>query len=140
MVVLLTGKLDDIHLQLVDSAESVEGSLALKNGCICCTINEDLEVVLDKIVVSRGHELDYILLETSGISDPEPIVYTVNHGRVAERCFVDAVVTVVNADMAEHDVSSTEVCANRGCGVCMTATIVDDEVLAADGSKPDSLC
>ena len=59
--------------ELIVSADA--DMLELENGCICCSINNDF---LDAIfrVLNRDRKLDYLVVETSGVSDPLPVVLT----------------------------------------------------------------
>src|ERR1700750_2569472 len=57
--------------QLVIGAE--EEILELNNGCICCTVRGDLTRAVGKLV-SRGRALDHILIETTGLADPAPVI------------------------------------------------------------------
>jgi len=49
--------------------------VALSNGCICCTLREDLFVEIAKLA-SKPDGLDHILIESSGISEPLPVAET----------------------------------------------------------------
>jgi G3E family GTPase len=78
---------------------SADGDMVeLENGCICCSINNDF---LDAIfrVLDRGRRLDYLVVETSGVSDPLPVVLTFLRSELRDRVRVDAIITV--ADVAD---------------------------------------
>ena len=47
----------------------------LSNGCICCTLREDLFSALSQLAAQRA-DLDYVLIESSGISEPMPVAET----------------------------------------------------------------
>src|SRR5262249_35194097 len=66
------------------------------NGCICCSINNDF---LDAIfrVLNRDRRLDYLVVETSGVSDPLPVVLTFLRSELRDRVRVDAIITVADA-------------------------------------------
>lgn len=53
----------------IDASQMFE----LKNGCICCTINDEYELALKELAV-RFPEVDHLLIETSGIADPAPVI------------------------------------------------------------------
>ncbi len=64
-----------INLDAETITQAGGDTIALTNGCICCTMEDDLFVVLDK-VLSRAERPDHILVEASGIADPAAIAAT----------------------------------------------------------------
>ena len=68
-----------------------EKLVELQNGCICCTLREDLMIEVEKLV--GAGDIDYILIESSGISEPIPVAQTftyvdeslgINHQNIAD--------------------------------------------------------
>jgi len=98
------------HL-LVESA--IENTLLLENGCICCSIRGDLvDTLLDLFRKADSGEIprfDRILIETTGIADPVPIVRTLDSDpAAADRCRLDLVVTLLDGvqglrQISDHD-------------------------------------
>ncbi len=84
----------DIDSQLLESIE--EGMVQLSNGCICCTINEDLVAAVFKMLISE-EKIDYLVIETSGIADPVPIMATLNNSDLRGLTRLDALVGIVDA-------------------------------------------
>jgi cobalamin biosynthesis protein CobW len=74
---------------------SEEDIVELANGCICCTVADDFVPALDKIL-SRGTRVDHILIETSGLALPKPLVQAFQWPAVRNRVTVDSVVAVVD--------------------------------------------
>ena len=68
----------------------------LANGCICCTVQEEFHPVLRQLI-ERRDEIDHILIETSGLALPKPLVQAFNWPDIKTFCTVDAVITVVDA-------------------------------------------
>lgn len=68
----------------------------LANGCLCCTVQEEFFPVMRELVARRG-ELDHILIETSGLALPKPLVQAFNWPEIRTACTVDAVITVVDS-------------------------------------------
>lgn len=68
----------------------------LANGCICCTVQEEFHPVLRQLI-ERRDEIDHILIETSGLALPKPLVQAFNWPDIKTHCTVDAVVTVIDA-------------------------------------------
>lgn len=84
----------NIDAQLVVDVDEAEETINLSNGCICCTIRGDLvKAVLD--LVERDDPPEYIIIETSGVSDPIDVVLTL---RAINRIAIDSVVTVIDAE------------------------------------------
>lgn len=84
-----------IDHQLVISAD--EELFEMNNGCICCTVRGDLIRVLSRLM-RRRDKLDAILVETTGLADPGPVVQTFfADDEIKERLSLDAIVTVVDS-------------------------------------------
>lgn len=90
----------NIDAALIEKGGNVkmDGSLVpLSNGCICCTLKDDLiQQILDLIAACR---YDYILIEASGICEPMPIAQAITLGDevMPTVCRLDGIVTVVDA-------------------------------------------
>ncbi len=69
----------------------------LNNGCICCTINEDLVKTVHKIL-ERKEKLDYLIVETTGVADPLPIAVTFLSTELRGKTRLDSIITVVDCD------------------------------------------
>ncbi|MBV9113039.1 MAG: GTP-binding protein [Hyphomicrobiales bacterium] len=83
--------------------EGVEGEMvALSSGCLCCTIRGELVGALEDLLRRRDNgrirPFDRLLIETTGLADPAPILNTLMlHPYLSRRFTIDAVVTVVDA-------------------------------------------
>lgn len=76
-------------------AEGDNGIYELANGCICCTVEEEfLPVMLE--LIERRDDIDHILIETSGLAIPKPLVQAFNWPEIKKHCTVDAVITVID--------------------------------------------
>ncbi|GAA5164353.1 GTP-binding protein [Viridibacterium curvum] len=78
-----------------------EQVLVMNNGCICCTVRDDLVRILGELAEKRAAgalDFERVLIETTGLADPAPVAQTffVDPG-VAEHYRLDAVITVVDA-------------------------------------------
>jgi G3E family GTPase len=68
----------------------------MDNGCVCCSVRGDLVRTLGQLT-KRRHEFDAILLETTGLADPAPIVYTVQtNSKMSENYFIDSIVCLAD--------------------------------------------
>lgn len=74
---------------------SQNGIYELANGCICCTVEEEFLPVMQQLV-ERRNDIDHILIETSGLALPKPLVQAFNWPGIKEYCTVDAVITMVD--------------------------------------------
>ena len=73
-----------------------DNMVELNNGCICCTINEDLVNAVYK-VLERQENLDYLVVETTGLADPLPVAMTFLGTELRDLTRLDSIVTVVDA-------------------------------------------
>jgi len=71
----------------------------LANGCLCCTVQEEFFPVMRALAARRG-SVDHILIETSGLALPKPLVQAFNWPEIAAACTVDAVIAVVDSPAA----------------------------------------
>ncbi|EPK5824249.1 cobalamin biosynthesis protein CobW [Pseudomonas aeruginosa] len=79
------------------SEEEAQGRVfELANGCLCCTVQEEFFPVMRELVARRG-DLDQILIETSGLALPKPLVQAFQWPEIRNACTVDAVITVVDS-------------------------------------------
>ncbi|WP_025717426.1 GTP-binding protein [Paenibacillus sp. 1-18] len=94
-----------------------EKLVELSNGCICCTLREDLLLEVKKL--SEQGEFDYILIESTGISEPVPIAQTFTYIDeetgidLASLAKLDCMVIVVDANRFWHDFESGETLLDR---------------------------
>jgi cobalamin biosynthesis protein CobW len=80
----------------VDPACAHDDIVELTNGCICCTVADEFLPAMEKLL-SRQPPLDAIVIETSGLALPQPLLKAFAWPSVKTRATVDGVVTVVDA-------------------------------------------
>ncbi len=85
----------DCDAETAASAQGQEGIYELANGCICCTVEEEFLPVMQQLL-ERRDDLDHILIETSGLALPKPLVQAFNWPDIKQHCTVDAVITLVD--------------------------------------------
>ncbi len=100
-----------------------ESLVALQNGCICCTLRQDLIEQIHDIV--KQNKFDHIIIEASGICEPIPIAQTLNFltesfvaNNMPKYCELDAVVSVVD---------TLRMVQEFGCGDELVKKDIDDE-------------
>lgn len=74
-----------------------EGMVELTNGCICCTINNDLVNAVYR-VLERPDKVDYLVVETTGLADPLPVALTFLGTDLRDLTRLDSIITVVDAE------------------------------------------
>jgi len=90
-------------------ADSQEQIIQMSNGCICCSIREDLRATLSDLAArKRRGELDFerVVIETTGLADPGPVAQTFfMDDEIAEAYLLDAIVTLVDAKHAAQQLN-----------------------------------
>ncbi|WP_066384181.1 CobW family GTP-binding protein [Anabaena sp. CA = ATCC 33047] len=96
-VAVLVNEFGDINIdsQLLVSLDA--GMMELSNGCICCTINDDLVDAVYR-VLEREERIDYLVIETTGVADPLPIILTFLGTELRDLTTLDSIITLVDAE------------------------------------------
>lgn len=82
---------------VAESMDAPEDLITMDNGCVCCSVRGDLVRTLGQLA-KRRKDFDAILLETTGLADPAPIVYTVQtNSKMSENYFIDSIVCLADA-------------------------------------------
>jgi G3E family GTPase len=84
-----------------------EDMVELNNGCICCTINEDLVNAVHK-VLARSEQIDYLVVETTGVADPLPVALTFLGTELRDVTRLDSIITLVDAANFSLDLFNSE--------------------------------
>lgn len=105
----------NIDSQLIQDggfSRTEEKLVELTNGCICCTLREDLMIEVEKL--AKQGDIDYIVIESTGISEPIPVAQTFTYIDeeigidLSQYCRLDAMITVVDAFRFWTDYESGE--------------------------------
>jgi len=93
-------------------ADTTEQILQLSNGCVCCTIREDLRSTLATLAEKRRKgELDFerVVIETTGLADPGPVAQTFfMDDEIAESYLLDSILTLVDAKHAQGQLDARQ--------------------------------
>ncbi|UCV16756.1 zinc metallochaperone GTPase ZigA [Quatrionicoccus australiensis] len=110
----------DVRLVAEGGAELLRGEekmVAMSNGCICCTLREDLLIEITRL--AREGRFDYLLIESTGIAEPLPVAETFtfraeDDTSLSDIARLDTMVTVVDGYNFLRDYSSQDYIADRG--------------------------
>lgn len=111
----------NIDARLVEKEQTLsrteEKLVEMSNGCICCTLREDLMLEVERL--AKEERFDYLLIESTGISEPVPVAQTFsfvdeeNGIDLSRWAYIDTMVTVVDALNFPHDFGSSHTVADR---------------------------
>ncbi|WP_107312663.1 GTP-binding protein [Burkholderia metallica] len=144
-VAVIVNDMSDVNLDADDVRRNVElhrgddELVEMSNGCICCTLRADL---LERIsALARQRRFDYLLIESSGISEPMPVAETFafldrDGFSLSELARLDTLVTVVDGETFEARIASTQTVTND---VAQDARTPDDGDTAATRPLSDLL-
>jgi len=122
-----------------DQTCRAEDMIELANGCICCTVAEDFIPTMRQLL-SRPDRPDHIVIETSGLALPQPLIRAFNWPEIKSEVTIDGVVTVVDAAaLSEGRFAANEaaVDAQRKSDVMLDhetplGELFEDQLIAAD--------
>lgn len=89
-----------------------ENMVELNNGCICCTINEDLVQAVYKIL-ERPEKIDYLVVETTGLADPLPVALTFLGTELRDMTRLDSIVTLVDCANFSLDLFNSQAASSQ---------------------------
>src|SRR6202040_3288423 len=102
-----------------------ENIVELANGCLCCTVADEFVPALDTILSLRP-AVEHIVIETSGLALPKPLVQAFHWPAIKSRVTVDGVVAVVDGAALAHGRVSTDLAALARQRAADTALDHDD--------------
>ena len=95
-----------LRFAVAESLDAPEDLITMDNGCVCCSVRGDLVRTLGQLA-KRRKDFHAILLETTGLADPAPIVYTVQtNSKMSENYYIDSIVCL--ADCKHLDIHLDE--------------------------------
>src|SRR6201986_2723663 len=127
----------DNHILVSDTKEQI---MQLSNGCVCCTIREDLRATLALLAERRRKgklNLERVVIETTGLADPGPVAQTFfMDDEVAETYLLDSVLTLVDAKHRETQLNHRQE-ARRQVGFADQIFFSKPDLV--DGAAPEAL-
>jgi G3E family GTPase len=115
--------------------ESKEQIVQMSNGCVCCTIREDLREALQLLAAKKRKGLidfDRVVIETTGLADPGPVAQTFfMDDEIAESYLLDSILTLVDAKHAPQQLDDRQE-ARRQVGFADQIFISKSELVSAE--------
>jgi G3E family GTPase len=127
----------DNEILVQDSKEQI---IQLNNGCVCCSIREDLRTTLSDLAEKRRKgelEFDRVVIETTGLADPGPVAQTFfMDDEIAESYLLDSILTLVDAKHGDSQLDTRQE-ARRQVGFADQIFISKADLV--DGASVDAL-
>ncbi|HSU20518.1 MAG TPA: GTP-binding protein [Variovorax sp.] len=118
--------------------ESKEQIVQMSNGCVCCTIREDLREALQLLAAKKRKGLldfDRVVIETTGLADPGPVAQTFfMDDEIAESYLLDSILTLVDAKHAPQQLDDRQE-ARRQVGFADQIFISKSELVSAEETE-----
>jgi G3E family GTPase len=111
-VAVIVNEIGDIGIDSELIIAIDDDMVELNNGCICCSLNNDLVDALFR-VLNRNQKVDYLMVESTGLADPLPVVLTFLRSEFRDLVRVDSIVTVADADNFRLDLFESEAARNQ---------------------------
>jgi G3E family GTPase len=89
-----------------------QNMVELNNGCICCTINDDLVNAVYSVLES-DKKIDYLVVETTGLADPLPVALTFLGTELRDFTRLDSIITLVDSENFSLDLFNSEAAYNQ---------------------------
>ena len=119
-------------------SESKEQIVQMSNGCVCCTIREDLREALQLLAAKKRKGLldfDRVVIETTGLADPGPVAQTFfMDDEIAESYLLDSILTLVDAKHAPQQLNDRQE-ARRQVGFADQIFISKSELVSAEETE-----
>ncbi|MGD1807014.1 CobW family GTP-binding protein [Dapis sp. BLCC M126] len=96
-VAILVNEFGDINIDSQLLIDINDNMLELSNGCICCTVNDGLVDAVYQILES-DKKIDYLIIETTGLAEPLPIMLTFLSTDLKDLTYLDSVLTLVDSE------------------------------------------
>ena len=106
-VAVLVNEFGDINIDSQFLVTVEQDMVELTNGCICCTINDDLMQAVYRVLEKRDR-IDYLVVETTGVADPLPITLTFLGTELRDLTRLDSILTMIDAESFEPNLFDSQ--------------------------------
>lgn len=94
---IVVNEFGDIPLETSFYQQNEDEIIELNNGCICCVARTDFVDAIERLISSKK-EINYIIIEASGLSDPFLVIQTFDFADIAKKYLLDSIICVVDAN------------------------------------------
>lgn len=106
-VAVLVNEFGDINIDSQFIVKLDQDMIELTNGCICCSINDDLRNAVHRLL-GRRDQIDYLIVETTGVADPLPVTLTFLGTELRDMTRLDSILTLVDAESFAPDIFESQ--------------------------------
>jgi G3E family GTPase len=107
-IAVIVNDLGDINIDNELILTTSGGVMEISNGCICCSNNDDLRGTV-RALLQRSDDIDYLVIESTGVGDPLPIMKTFIRPEFLNVTRVDSVITVVDGEHVFQSITADPV-------------------------------
>lgn len=114
-VAVLVNEFGDINIDSQFIVQLDQDMIELTNGCICCSINDDLRNAVYRVLERRdsrrdgkADRIDYLVVETTGVADPLPVTLTFLGTELRDMTRLDSILTLVDAESFAPDLFNSQ--------------------------------
>jgi G3E family GTPase len=111
-IAVMVNEIGDLTIDNELIVGAADDMVELGNGCICCSINNDLVDAIFR-VLRRETQADYLIVETSGLADPLPVVLTFLRTEFCDAVRIDAIVAIADAESFSLDLFDSRAAGNQ---------------------------
>jgi G3E family GTPase len=111
-IAVMVNEIGDIAIDSDLIVGAGDDMVELANGCICCSINNDLVEAIFRVLQREGR-VDYLIVETTGLADPLPIVLTFLRSEFHEVVRVDSIVALADSESFSLDLFDSKAALNQ---------------------------
>jgi G3E family GTPase len=111
-IAVMVNEIGDLAIDNELIIGAADEMVELSNGCICCSINNDLVDAIFRVLRNEP-PVEYLIVETTGLADPLPVVLTFLRSEFRDAVRVDSIVAVADADSFSLDLFNSKAAANQ---------------------------
>ncbi|WP_338441658.1 GTP-binding protein [Synechococcus elongatus IITB4] len=107
-IAVLMNELGDLDIDSQLLVQVDQNLIQLSNGCICCSINGSLVSSIQELI-EREETINLLVIEASGVADPLPIILTILGTNLRDRCQLETILTLIDAENFLNALEESEV-------------------------------